>query len=199
MPATKTSAGKRRSYHHGSLRRALIDAALSILQTEGLDALSLRAAARRAGVSQAAPYHHFENRDDLLAAVAAEGFQRLQDEMKAGIQAAPSASGSLVEAGVAYVCFAVANPALFRIMFGRAQQGAGIHPLRLSAAKEAYETLQLAVDRSLRPGSSDGQIASLRAWSLAHGLATLLIDGAVTMPADVAATARRALSRESEG
>jgi AcrR family transcriptional regulator len=86
MPAEKTSA-RRRNYHHGSLRRALIDAASSILQNEGVDALSLRAAARRAGVSQAAPYHHFENRDDLLAAVAAEGFNSLQEVMKSAMGA----------------------------------------------------------------------------------------------------------------
>ena len=77
----------RRGYHHGNLRRALLDAAIALIQSEGADALTLRAAARAAGVSQAAPYRHFTDKDELLAAVAEEGFRL----MTAGMRAATAA------------------------------------------------------------------------------------------------------------
>ncbi len=107
------SAGR---YHHGDLASTLIATALEIVAEDGIDALSLRALARRAGVSHAAPYHHFKTKGELLHAIAEQGFARLSRNLEeAAAKAAPG--DELVELGCAYVAFAAANPAFFRVMF----------------------------------------------------------------------------------
>src|ERR1041384_5256402 len=102
-----------RPYHHGDLGRALVDAARRLLEAEGPSALSLRAVAREAGVSPAAPYHHFKDKAELLDAVAQEGWDILQVKMK---EAKNNDTGvhQLTSIGLAYVCFARDNPALYR-------------------------------------------------------------------------------------
>jgi AcrR family transcriptional regulator len=177
-----TKAKRGNAYHHGDLRRALIAAARRILEQEGIAALSLRAAARVAGVSQAAPYHHFADRDALLSAVAAEGFDGLADAMRSRMEKAADASRALVAAGEGYVAFAVANPALFQIMFGASMKAPGADPGRLEAGARAYAALEHAVAGVARSGRHEPQeiaIACLRAWSMAHGLAKLLVEGAI--------------------
>lgn len=106
-----------RPYHHGDLRRALVEAGRGLLEREGMASLSLRAVAREAGVSAAAPYHHFKDRADLLAAIAHEGNVALYTDLKAGFDSAAPGQDRIVAVGVAYVAFAVANPALYRLMF----------------------------------------------------------------------------------
>ena len=108
-----TSNCTRKSYHHGDLEAALIRSAGKILEKEGLDALSLREVARQAGVSHNAPYRHFAEREALLAALAAKGF-----EMLAQAQQAAAAKGGLRAMGEAYVLFALEHPQRFRLMFG---------------------------------------------------------------------------------
>src|SRR5262245_29389962 len=128
-PTAKAHSRKRPGYHHGDLRRALILAARRILEHEGLAGLSLRAAAREAGVSQAAPYHHFKDKDALLGAVAAEGFDALAEAMRTRMAACRDPASTLSAAGEGYVAFAVANPALFQLMFGAAMRAPpGSHP-----------------------------------------------------------------------
>src|SRR5436190_24145857 len=119
------------TYHHGNLRPALLAGAAKILEKEGVTALSLREAARRAGVSHNAPYRHFADRDALLAALAAEGFQMLGEAMRAH-------DGR--EMGEAYVRFALAHPERFRLMFGGVLPMAKHPQLRQEAAR-AYEVL----------------------------------------------------------
>ncbi|HEY1926484.1 MAG TPA: helix-turn-helix domain-containing protein, partial [Caulobacteraceae bacterium] len=102
-------AGK--PYHHGDLSRALVAAGRRILETEGPDALSLRAVAREAGVSPAAPYHHFKDKDELLDAVSAEGWRELGDAIARARAEAASAAVAVTEIGVAYIRFARENPA----------------------------------------------------------------------------------------
>jgi AcrR family transcriptional regulator len=182
MADGSTKPKRRDGYHHGDLRRALIAAARRILEQEGLAALSLRAAAREAGVSQAAPYHHFADRDALLSAVAAEGFDGLAETMRARMEKAADASRALVAAGEGYVAFAVANPALFQIMFGASMKAPGADPTRLEAGARAYAALERAITGVARSGKHEpGEIAiaCLRAWSMAHGLAKLLVEGAL--------------------
>src|ERR1700760_731290 len=104
-----------RPYHHGDLRRALILAAERILERDGPQALSLRAVAREAGVSPAAPYHHFKDKSDLMLAIAGAGFEALKEALQASFDQDPS--HSLTTMGVAYVKFARANPALYRVMY----------------------------------------------------------------------------------
>src|SRR5271167_4658097 len=121
----ETGNAQVRPYHHGDLSRALVDAARRILEAEGAAALSLRAVAREAGVSPAAPYHHFKDKSELLNAVARDGFARLRLGVAEAInQAGPREKGSCM--GVAYVEFAQANPALYRVMYDCARDGDGL-------------------------------------------------------------------------
>jgi len=184
-PTPSPAGPKRRAstpkaaYHHGDLRRALIAAARAILEADGLPALSLRAVARRAGVSQAAPYHHFPDRDALLAALGAEGFDALDRAMRERMEGLRDPARRLIASGTGYVAFAVENPALFQIMFGASMRGEGAHPELKAAGEHAYATLEKAVQATLgdkvgEPGAM--ALACLRAWSLAHGLAKLLVE-----------------------
>ena len=150
------------TYHHGNLRSALLRAAGKILEKEGVGALSLREAARRAGVSHNAPYRHFEDRDALLAALAAEGFQMLAEAMSGH-------AGK--EMGEAYVRFALGHPQRFRLMFGGAVPMAK-YPEFHEAASATHRALLEAFKDLPRP-----EIAAAAAWSLVHGLAHLMLDG----------------------
>ena len=107
------SMSKRTAYHHGDLRRALLEASLALIDESGIGALSLREAARKAGVSHNAPYHHFKDRGSLLAALAEEGFAQLAADMTAARAAAPDARTRLEACGQAYVRFALNSPARF--------------------------------------------------------------------------------------
>ena len=111
-------AKRKADYHHGNLRRALIDAAVSAIAKHGVDALNLRQLAARAGVTPGAPYHHFTDREELLAAIAEEGFGRLGAELIAGRDAAGDEASARLEAlGRAYINFAISCPGYFRVMF----------------------------------------------------------------------------------
>src|ERR1700730_3869300 len=116
-PTIAHSASAPRPYHHGDLSRALVAAGRRILEAEGPTALSLRAVAREAGVSPAAPYHHFKDKSELLDAVAEEGWRELGDAIAKGRAAATDPRLALNEIGVAYVAFARQNPALYRLMY----------------------------------------------------------------------------------
>ena len=153
------------TYHHGDLRSALIQAAEEIIKEQGVDALSVRAAARRSGVSHNAPYRHFPDRESLLAELAARGFSLLKKELEAG---------SRREMGEAYVRFALAQPELFRLMFGARPRRERYPPLR-EAARETYAVL-VAAFRAV-PEIADPEKAAAAAWSLVHGLAQLILDG----------------------
>jgi AcrR family transcriptional regulator len=110
-------AAQPRPYHHGDLRRGLIEAAEAILERDGPNALSLRAVAREAGVSAAAPYHHFRDKDELLAAVAHEGFALLEKAMAEAADSAADPIARINALGVAYVTFARDNRALYHLMY----------------------------------------------------------------------------------
>jgi len=150
------------TYHHGDLRSALLHGAGKALEKRGVASLSLRDAARRAGVSHNAPYRHFADRDALLAALAAEGFGMLGEALRAK-------SGRAL--GEAYVRFALEHPQRFRLMFGGVLPMARYPELRESAGR-AYQALA----DSLRE-LPDPALAAAAAWSLVHGLAQLLLDG----------------------
>ncbi|MEW2315648.1 TetR/AcrR family transcriptional regulator [Streptomyces bauhiniae] len=165
-PSNSTSAD-RRTYHHGDLRRAVLSAALDVIAADGPGALSLRDLARRAGVSHAAPAHHFKDRTGLLTAIAAEGFGLLADVLR-------EAPG-LREAGVRYVRFAREHPAHFQVMFSPELLRA--EDLELTTARAlAGDALAQAVT-AVDPGDRgpDARLAGMAAWSLAHGYATLLL------------------------
>ncbi len=174
MSTPQQPAPPRRPYHHGALRRALLDAALTALAEEGPAALSLRALARQVGVSHAALAHHFADKAGLLTAVAAEGFALLA----ADLHAAEQRTGSYREMGVAYVQFAVTHRAHFAVMF-RPELYHADDPAVVTA-RAATEALlygpagRLSADPTVNPLE-----AGVAAWALVHGVATLYLNGAL--------------------
>ncbi len=172
------AAGARRPYHHGDLRRALLATAARLLETDGPAALSLREVARATGVSQTAPYRHFADKEALLAALAADGFAELarrMTEAEAGVDAPVERLRAL---GRGYVDFALAHPHVFRLMFGPEIPDRRAHPPLFAAATAAQEKLGAAIAacrRGLSRDAADERTALVAAWSLVHGLATLLI------------------------
>ncbi|MFP4004071.1 MAG: TetR/AcrR family transcriptional regulator [Alphaproteobacteria bacterium] len=156
-------------YHHGNLRAALIEAAASILETEGIEGLSLRAAARAVGVSQTAPYRHFEDREALLAAVAEKGFEDLLERIGRSVNPrAGSPHDAVAAIGAAYVLFAAERKALFRLMFGRDIRERARHEALSGAAEEvAHRIGRILNDPGL----------GLGIWSAMHGLAWLVVEG----------------------
>ncbi len=165
-----------RGYHHGELRRALVGAALGLLAEDGADAVSLRAVARRAGVSAMAPYRHYPDKEALLAAVAVQGFGGLCAVLRTADDAAPTGQ-ALVEQAVAYVRYALENPALFRLMFG--PKRLGTHPELTAAGEAAYAVLAARVAAEA-PADTDRDARALGCWSLVHGLASLFLDGRIS-------------------
>ena len=172
-----------RPYHHGDLRRALMEAALALVSDGGLPALSLREAARRAGVSVAAPYHHFASREALIAALAVEGFAGMRASMEAELAAADDEPVErLLASGRGYLRYALAHPASFQIMFGAPRLcDVSQFPEVASASAPVGEILARGVEGVLAlPGLSAVPAArlALLAWSSVHGMAWLVLDGA---------------------
>jgi AcrR family transcriptional regulator len=161
------------SYHHGDLRDALLRAARRILEKDGLAELSLRQVARAVGVSPAAPYHHFTDKQALLNAVATLGFAALTSEMLGKMAKETDPAARLDASGVGYVVFAVDNPALFRLMFGGEELSASA-PLA-EAGKKAYGVLEAAAADTSPEGSANPFVC-LRLWALVHGIAKLIVE-----------------------
>ena len=172
---------KRPRYHHGDLRRVVLDASLALIAEEGVAALSLREVARRAGVTHGAPYHHFADRGAILAAIAEEGFALLRGEMLAQIEAAgPLARDRFEACGRGYFGFAVAHPAHFRVMFRPELSDPASHPAVDRAASAALQVLVDVVADGKARGAAplvDPLALVVTGWSSAHGLAALWIDG----------------------
>jgi AcrR family transcriptional regulator len=166
------------SYHHSDLRNALVEEGIAILERDGLDALTVRAAARAVGVSHAAPARHFPHASGFLAAIAAVGFRRL-----AAALAEPrveQAADEFQAAGLAYVGFAIAHPDWYRLLFHPVLPDHRDHPELESASAEAFEQLRAHVRRAIAAGTvrdDDVDTLSLTAWATVHGIATLIIDG----------------------
>ena len=171
---SEAKSAESRPYHHGDLGRALVDAARRLLEAEGPSALSLRAVAREAGVSPAAPYHHFKDKAELLDAVAQEGWDILQQQMK---EAKEKDQGlhQLTALGIAYVCFARDNPALYRVMYDATRDKEAL-PEGMSSNKDsAYCMVR---DTMIEHGADPSQdthleLATIAAWCGAHGLAEM--------------------------
>jgi AcrR family transcriptional regulator len=166
-----------RPYHHGDLRAALISAALAMIAEQGAANLSLRELARRAGVSHAAPAHHFGDKTGLLTAVAAEGYQLLAEATSAAWQR----TGSFLEVGVAYVRFAIAHPAHFAVMF-QPDLYREADPALTAARTRARAALENPAGATARAISGEPATAGLAGWALMHGLATLWLTGNVADP-----------------
>ncbi len=179
MGAPKKISAKR-GYHHGDLRAALLEAAREVLAKEGVEALTLREVARRAGVTHAAPYRHFADKEALLAAVATEGYLALTQSMEAHVKPKKDPVQRLLAAGAGYVAFALAHPAHYRLMFGPGIQDFEAHPPLKAASDAAFGYLVERISQAqaaggTRQGDTLGYAAA--AWSMSHGLALGLLDG----------------------
>jgi AcrR family transcriptional regulator len=171
----ESQAAEARPYHHGDLRRALIDAARRLLEAEGPSALSLRAVAREAGVSPAAPYHHFKDKGELLDAVAHEGWTLLDTALLKAKAEAPSPRDAMNSLGVAYVCFARENPALYRVMYDTARDKESLPDQMQEGEDSAYcKVRDTLVAAGANPQDAhDIELATIAAWCSAHGLAEM--------------------------
>jgi AcrR family transcriptional regulator len=162
-------------YHHGNLRETLLVAADAVLTDRGVQGITLRDVARAAGVSHAAPYHHFSSLDELLAAVAERAFILLAGAIELAVGGSDPAN-ALVAITDAYVRFARAHPAQFRLMFGPLLTRKNEFPAFKVAAERAFGLVLAAAQAQ---DSRNAPMLALCGWSMAHGLSNLLIDGAL--------------------
>jgi AcrR family transcriptional regulator len=179
MAVKRSSATRRGSYHHGDLKNALTSAALSLVAEKGPKGFTLTEAARRAGVSAAAPYRHFADKADLLAAVAEQGFNALHADLAAAADPAADPKDRVVELGRAYVRWAVAHPDHYQVMFG-VESLKEEHSSLAAASEQAFGDLLGAItqcqEAGIRAGRDPLEIAA-PLWSLVHGIASLAIGG----------------------
>jgi AcrR family transcriptional regulator len=183
-------------YHHHDLPAALLDAVDALVREGGAGAVTLRAVARHAGVSHAAPAHHFGDKAGLLSAYAVQGLAALRERLAtAGAEAAAAGEPALLAMGLAYVRFAVEEPGRFALMFGPKELH-GDRPDYQQACNAAFDILTDAVRElrtDLQPDDPDVLRAAAGAWSLVHGFATLWLNGnlaeEITSPAPTQAAA----------
>lgn len=166
-----------KTYHHGDLHAALIAAGMALLAGGEGDDLSLRELARRVGVSATAVYRHFPDKGALMAALAREGLAMLAADQRVASDKAGGGLAGFGATGAAYVRFALRHPALFRLIFAHpAPPGFANNPLADDAMCMLRDNAAAAA-----PAGSDPQVFALRAWSLVHGMAMLMLDGQVTV------------------
>lgn len=166
-------------YHHGDLRQSLIQIGVVLLNEAGPEQLSLRAIAKRAGVSQTAPYAHFEGKRALLIAIAAFGYEQLRAKMIEAADGSKSAQKRFLASGRGYVAFALETPALFRLMFSSALGPREASEELKAKSDEAYAVFIDALDAVVngkKLSKNDAAMARVSAWSMIHGLATLLLE-----------------------
>ena len=179
----KTSqADKRGNYHHGDLRTQLIEATRYLVEEKGPDHFSVSEACRRAGVSTAAPYKHFRDKQEMLRAVALAGMHRQRDQMLAALEDHPPGTlDRIVALGRVYVRFAATEPGVFRLMFGLSETH-GDDDALIQTGDNTFRLVQLEVARCR--GSEEVAEADIKQafllWSFVHGLSFLTIDGKLT-------------------
>ncbi|MBW4612907.1 MAG: TetR/AcrR family transcriptional regulator [Desmonostoc vinosum HA7617-LM4] len=179
---SKTSK-KSDAYHHGNLRLALLEAARAVMEESGIESLTLREVARRAGVSPGAPYHHFKDKADLIRELVLDGFQNLDRASQAALQGKTTPQEKLQAIGVTYVMYAVQHPDQFRLMF-RPEMGSPLEDENPTCTP-VFRLLLEVIDE-FHLVERDRNTAAISIWSLVHGLASLLVDGPLhSMTADL--------------
>lgn len=182
MSAKRSTVSRRQTYHHGDLKRALTSAALSLVAEKGPKGFTLTEAARRAGVSAAAPYRHFADKAELLAAVAEQGFQELHVALGAAAECVSDPRERVVELGRAYVRWAISHPDHYQVMFG-AESLKADQPGMAVAGEQAFGDLLDAIVKCQEAGIVEGRDpreVAAPLWSLVHGIASLAIGGQLT-------------------
>jgi len=189
-------------YHHGDLRRALLQAAVRTIQKQGVHALTLRAVGEELGVSRSALYRHFEDKAALLVAVAHEGFRLLRVELEGAWELGGKGRAGFEAMGEAYVRFAMAHPSHYRVMFGSGLERAGAHAELTEEGTRAFQALVHALVEQQREGlirqDHPEQLAHF-IWALVHGISMLAIDGALREGTDIDLLTRFALERARTG
>lgn len=182
---TTDGAEQARNYHHGNLREALLMKGLELLESSQDADISLRELAREVGVSANAAYRHFANKEALLLAMAAEGFTRFSQGQMNAMQAGKTPMERFMLSGRAYIDFACKNPALYRLMFGRFSASHRSDDVN-SPGNLAFQGLinMIATVLQADPKSAQVNSAAIHAWSLVHGLSTLILDGQFDRHAD---------------
>lgn len=172
MATIEAASAAVKPYHHGDLRRALLEAAETVLEREGPGGLSLRAVAREAGVSPAAPYHHFKDKDELLLAVGKTGFQKLKVALADAARDMPG--DKLPAIGLAYVEFAQAHPATYRVMYDCARRVDAM-PDSDEHDEGGFNLVKDAINEAAGGDLDevDVSLAAIASWCAVHGLAEM--------------------------
>ena len=171
-------------YHHGDLKNALIKAGTEILASEGLGGLSLRKVAKQAGVSHAAPYAHFKDKQALIAAISTEGFKQLHSQIESVKKTYQANPGSLlIETAWAYVQFALNEPDRFKLMFSSALEKEKEYPDFVEISQKNFRQLVDIVEICQGANilkSADSELIALSVWGTAHGFVSLLLEGQIS-------------------
>jgi AcrR family transcriptional regulator len=201
-PVKRPAPKPRRSYHHGNLRRALLDEALATIRADGVSGLTLRGIGARLGVSRTALYRHFADKRALLTAVATEGFRTLRQRLVTAWVEAGRGDAAFHAMGVAYVRFAVDNPSHYRVMFGGFVDPEAQDPGLEAEAGGAFQALVDALATLQHGGvlrKDDTLLMARYVWALVHGLAMLAIDAQLHEPGGVGELTRYAFERLRTG
>ncbi len=199
---TRAARRGRRPYHHGNLRRELLDEAVATIRDEGVEALTLRGIGARLGVSRTAPYRHFADKRALLDAVATEGFRTLRAQLIAAWDEGGRTTEAFDAMGAAYVRFAVGNPSHYRVMFGGFVEPETCEASLAGEAAGAFQALVDALASLQADGVVRGDDTVTQArfiWALVHGMAMLGLDGQLREPGAVETLMRYAFARLRTG
>lgn len=200
-PSRTVRSGRRARSGRADLGQRLVAAAAALITERGPRGFSLREVARRASVSEAAPYWHFTGKEALLAAVAEQGFIRLAAAMAEVRQRVKDPRRQLRQLGEAYVRFALAHPSHLRVMFGPEIRDKSAHPSLKAAAEKAFDLLVSTIADGQRAGHlkrGDAGELAVSTWALVHGLASLLIDGQLRRRARSARDAKMLTGRATQ-
>ncbi len=174
----------RKTYHHGDLKNALIKSGVEILSKEGIEGLTLRKVAQRAGVSHNAPYSHFSDKQSLIAAISTEGFKRLYTELDAAASFYPNdPKRQLQEAAWAYIQFAMNNTDTFKIMFSAVLQNEKEYPSFVEISRKTFELVVDIVRRCQNAGvlsEGSSEVLAVSVWGQVHGITSLILEGQIS-------------------
>lgn len=194
----KTGKKPAKPYHHGDLRRALLDEALRTIQTHGVEHLTLRTVGEKLGVSRSALYRHFADKQSLLATVGAEGFRELRQALADAWEKNGCGRAGFEAMGRAYVQFAVAQPSHYRVMFGGFVEAAAREDQFVTESRAAFQVLVDAVVEQQNAGEvrrDDAVLMARFVWAAVHGAAMLAIDGQLRGTTETEAFERYAVER----